>query len=80
MDIGFTGEVGGRVAYSNVAYTLLGMALENITGMSFEEVLQEFIFAPLGLGNTSVSPAHHEQAIIPEGESWYGLDLDYFVP
>lgn len=80
LDIGFTGQVGDRVAYSNAAYMLLGMALEHVTGMSFGDVLQEAISEPLGLGNTGISPPHKRQAIIPEGESFYGLELEYFAP
>lgn len=80
VDAGFTGEVGDKVAYSNVAYFLLGLALENTTGMSFEEALQDVIFGPLGLTGTTITPPEKERTIIPVGQTWYGTDFNIFAP
>ena len=41
--------------YSNVAYALLGEALEAVTSTPFEALLQRDVLRPLGLGNSAAS-------------------------
>ena len=43
---------GSRFSYSNSGYFLLGVIIEKVTGKPYEEVLQEKIFAPLGMKNS----------------------------
>lgn len=43
---------GEQFAYSNSGYVLLGAIIEEITGKSYEQVLQEQIFSPLGMKDT----------------------------
>ena len=43
---------GERFAYSNSGYLLLGYIIEKVTSKSYEQVLQENIFTPLGMNNT----------------------------
>ena len=45
---------GEKWSYSNSNYPLLGAALENITGMSLKEYLNEHIFDPLGMKATGL--------------------------
>ena len=40
--------------YSNIGYGLLGIALEEITGRSYEESMRELVTRPLGLSRTVV--------------------------
>lgn len=42
-------EVGGRWAYSNIGYMLLGAALERIAGEPFEVLLARRVFGRLGM-------------------------------
>jgi len=48
----FSPEV--RWKYSNLAYTIAGMAVEEISGMSWADYLQKNIFDPLGMSASSV--------------------------
>ena len=48
----FSPEV--RWKYSNLAYTIAGMIVEEISGMSWADYLQQNIFDPLGMGSSSV--------------------------
>lgn len=41
-----------RFKYSNIAYGLLGLVIEQVTGTSFAEAVQSDILGPLGLGDT----------------------------
>jgi CubicO group peptidase (beta-lactamase class C family) len=43
----------GHFKYSNIAYDVLGAAFENVTGKSFERLMSELFFEPLGMRNTT---------------------------
>jgi CubicO group peptidase (beta-lactamase class C family) len=43
---------GERYQYNNSAYYLLGLIIENVSGMSYAEFLSDQIFSPLGLLET----------------------------
>lgn len=45
-------EPGTACLYANVNYIILGMAIERITGNSFEEELRERVITPVGLERT----------------------------
>jgi D-alanyl-D-alanine-carboxypeptidase/D-alanyl-D-alanine-endopeptidase len=49
-----TRSAAGIYEYSNFGYQLLGLALERAAGRSFEALLQEIVFAPLGMGCSGV--------------------------
>lgn len=44
---------GTRWAYNNSGYHLLGAVIEQVSGKSYEQFLQERIFAPLGMRQTA---------------------------
>ncbi|KAI2619152.1 beta-lactamase/transpeptidase-like protein [Hypoxylon sp. NC1633] len=52
-------------AYSNVAFQLLGYALETITGRTFETLLDDTVIGPLGLKNTFLRMPDDSRGIIP---------------
>ncbi|KAL4869492.1 beta-lactamase/transpeptidase-like protein [Aspergillus spectabilis] len=75
----FTGAIGDRAAYSDLAYILLGYALENVTGLSFEAVLKEKILDPLGLSDTGISNPGLSRSVIPlQGGLWVDADWAYY--
>lgn len=43
------GEVGSIFSYSNDAYGLLGLVIENVTGIPYEQYLEEYVFKPCDL-------------------------------
>jgi CubicO group peptidase (beta-lactamase class C family) len=45
-------DPGSEYRYSNSAYAILAMLVEDLSGMSFPEFLQSNIFEPLGMRNT----------------------------
>ncbi|MCI4667720.1 MAG: beta-lactamase family protein [Bacteroidia bacterium] len=47
-------EPGKMFSYSNPAYYLLGMVIEEVSGLSFGEFLQKRIFTPLGMEHSGV--------------------------
>jgi len=45
---------GGKYAYSNTGYHLLGMIIQKVTGQSWDEFVRERILEPLGMSDTRV--------------------------
>ncbi|TVY68709.1 Beta-lactamase-like protein sdnR [Lachnellula suecica] len=61
-------------AYSNVAYQILGYALQTITGKTFESMLTSSVLTPLGLSNTFYNAPTETRGIIPgtvKSTNWY---------
>lgn len=46
---------GSRTEYSNTNYVLLSFIAEDVTGKTYEQVLEEYITGPLGLDNTFIT-------------------------
>lgn len=44
-------------SYNNAGFSLAGYIIEQITGQSYETVMQELVFDPLGLQDTCLNPA-----------------------
>ncbi len=61
-------EPGSRYKYSNSGYVLLGAILQKATGMPYERLLAENIFAPLGMKNSGYD---HAEPIIKKRAAGY---------
>lgn len=44
---------GEKFAYSNIAYEILGHLIANVSGMSFEKYVHDYIFEPIGMDQSS---------------------------
>lgn len=51
-------EPGEKYSYNNSGYFLLGMILERVTGKSYETLLRERIFTPLGMNDSGYDSTH----------------------
>lgn len=63
---------GARWSYSNTGYILLGMVIRRVSGQSYDELLQERVFEPLGMADTR---RHTPDGVVPRratGYLWYG--------
>lgn len=60
---------GDRVVYSNFGVAVLGLVIEDLTGMSIDEAMRRRIFAPLGMTNTELAVSIEE----PAGLAFPGL-------
>ena len=50
---------GSKFKYSNSGYFLLGYIIEQVSGKTYEQMLQEYIFKPLKMTNTGYD-SHHK--------------------
>lgn len=66
-------EPGSKYAYNNSGYFLLGAIIERVTGKSYEQVLKEKIFDPVGMKNTGYD---HHDTLIEKRASGYTKTLD----
>lgn len=55
--LGFAGLPGVGFQYSNVGFWLLGVIVEDLTGLGFEQFARETFLEPLGLSSTGYKPA-----------------------
>lgn len=62
---------GKAYSYSNSAYYLLGIIIERITKLSYEEAMREFIFKPLNMLNSGLCS---ELDIIPKFANGYTMN------
>ncbi|KAM0550723.1 hypothetical protein ACHAPJ_008788 [Fusarium lateritium] len=69
-----------RPAYSNMAFVVLGMALEEYTGKNFTQLLKETATGPLDMNSTYPSPGNDDKAVIPPGDSSWGADYKENIP
>ncbi len=60
---------GTKVIYSNVGWPIIGFILEQVAGRSYEDLLYERIFKPLGMNTTKIGgwPASESQPDQPRG-------------
>ena len=56
-------EPGSRYLYSNMGFSLAADLVERVSGMPFQDFVQQRIFAPLGMQNSHVHDDH--QHIVP---------------
>jgi CubicO group peptidase (beta-lactamase class C family) len=76
---------GARWSYSNSGYVLLGAVIERVSGQTYSAFLQEHIFAPLGMRDTSddannpPSPQHATGYLKAHEQPVY-LDMSEFGP
>ncbi|MBT2517518.1 beta-lactamase family protein [Streptomyces sp. ISL-90] len=73
-------EPGERFEYSNTNTVLLGKVVEEVTGLSFTEVLEQQILEPLQLNHTSFPADAEIPDPHPRGFSLQGTPDDSFVP
>ncbi|KAI1134798.1 beta-lactamase/transpeptidase-like protein [Hypoxylon sp. FL0543] len=63
-------------AYSNVAFQLLGYALETITGETFQTLVEDTVIKPLGLNRTFLHAPEDSLGIIPGDHDETGWAFD----
>jgi CubicO group peptidase (beta-lactamase class C family) len=61
-------EPGTRFEYSNSGYFILGAVLEQISGISYEQLLRDRIFTPLGMKDSGYT---HSETVLPHRAAGY---------
>ena len=62
-----------KSTYSNVAFELLGLAIENVTGLSYQDYISQAILAPIGM-NASFKKPSDTYGVLPKGRNYWDVD------
>lgn len=76
QDLDLEFNPGQLFSYSNSGYFLLGVLIEEISGKSYEAMLQEKIFTPLGMNDTGFD---HHTNILKNRATGYGKNGTNYV-
>ena len=68
-------EPNYKATYSNLAFVLLGFALENMTGLEYADVIRSSIFDPLGMERASLARPPDTEGIIPSLPNDWNVDV-----
>jgi len=63
QDVVLDFKPGEDFQYSNVGYMVLGLVIENVSGQTYENYLQENIFEPLNLSSTGLTLEDNDIAV-----------------
>ncbi|KAF6834601.1 beta-lactamase family protein [Colletotrichum plurivorum] len=69
-----------RPAYSNIAFSVFILAIEQATGKNYTQLIRELISEPLGLQNTFPSPGDTQNAVVPPVDNSWGSDYGINSP
>jgi len=74
----FAGRPGEGYQYSNIGFWLLGVIVEDIAGMPFEQFAREALLEPLGLGDTRYNAGDYDLAEIAHGFGSFDKGATWF--
>ena len=82
--LSLTNEIGAQSNYSNLGAALLGYAICQKTNKSYENLLQEFIFEPLKMNQSTTNQNLVEEQLVrgldPDGKVTSNWDLEVLAP
>ncbi len=64
-----------RSSYSNIGYSLLGLALARLTKKTYEQSVQQTILSPLNLSSTGFTKPSDSSGIIPGASNAWATEL-----
>lgn len=57
LDTAFAYPTGAHIVYSDIGLILIGLAMEHLTGLPLEQIVEQRVTRPLGLAHTGYRPA-----------------------
>jgi CubicO group peptidase (beta-lactamase class C family) len=77
-DYGVIDRPGEAHHYSNRNFQIAGRVVEVVSGQSFDDYVEEHIFEPLGMDQTSASDAAAHATDLAQGyRTWFGVPVPY---
>ncbi|KAL8646122.1 MAG: hypothetical protein Q9210_006311 [Variospora velana] len=73
-------EPNDQATYSNMNFVLLGFALQALSGQSYEEILNQRIFQPLGMERSRLTKPPDGQGVIPNATNDWNADIGTYGP
>lgn len=69
-----------RATYSNMNFVLLGLALEALSGQSYEDIVAQRIFQPLGMKHSRLTKPRDGEGVIPNVANDWNADIGTYGP
>lgn len=63
-----------KSTYSNNNFNLLGLVIENSTGLTYSDYIESNIFKPLGMHGSTLETPKEAHSVIPAGENYWGVE------
>ncbi|KAF2797455.1 beta-lactamase/transpeptidase-like protein [Melanomma pulvis-pyrius CBS 109.77] len=63
-----------KSTYSNIAFELLGVAIEKVTNQTYESYINDAIFKPLNMTKSTLSTPPDSAGVIPLEPHYWGID------
>jgi hypothetical protein len=63
-----------KSTYSNIAFELIGLAIANVTGQTYESYIEDAIFKPLGMSKSTLSKPSDIAGVIPLQPHYWDID------
>ncbi|HYG84435.1 MAG TPA: serine hydrolase domain-containing protein [Verrucomicrobiae bacterium] len=77
-EVELVSEPGKEFNYSNSNYTILGLIIERVAGVSYGDYMQEHIFAPLAMSHTFTDTRIAKNNGMAKGyTNWFGLKIPF---
>ncbi|KAL8839752.1 MAG: hypothetical protein Q9170_001623 [Blastenia crenularia] len=73
-------QPNARATYSNMAFVLLGFALEAVSGLSYEKLVDLLIFNPIGMNKARLSKPPDSQGVIPDQTNDWDAHIGTYGP
>ncbi|MEH6989686.1 serine hydrolase domain-containing protein [Cytobacillus firmus] len=75
-EVELTAAPGEKHQYSNANFLILGAMIEELTGMSYEEYMEQQIFDPLGMKYAAADKeGAYEKGYLSGYQSWFGFPV-----
>jgi len=62
-------------SYSNLNFELLGLVIENVTGLTYADYVEQSILSPLGMNGSSFIKPDDSVAVLPRGGNYWDSEL-----
>lgn len=72
--------ISSHYEYSNVGFGLLGMMLENVSGMNYQRLLAQTVLTPLGMNNTFVTVPASKFPMMAQGYNAQNMPAPFYQP
>lgn len=69
---------GTQYQYATINYDIIGLIIEKVTGMSYEDYMETHVFKPLGLSDTVVGTDREE--LVATGKMAAGYKISFWTP
>lgn len=69
---------GAQYRYATINYDIIGLIIEEVTGMSYKDYMETHVFKPLGLSDTVVGT--DRQDLVASGKMAAGYKISFWAP